>query len=358
MHYYNEFHAATVRWIEQLIAGGYAPKGKVDGRSILDVTAADLIGYRQAHFFAGILGWCEALRLVDWPEEVEIWTGSPPCQPFSRAGKKKAKNDDRHLAPAWLDLVTERRPTIIAGEQVEDAIACGWIDDLQIHLEREGYAVAFIVLPACSVGAPHARKRLFFCAYRLDISDADRQRLAAAARKFYRVAIADGHQHRGEKPGSYGEEKSAAGCNGANVHVTGESGGTNNAVLRSVAHGSGDGRQGRVQRRPRKEWQTVGRSAGCGSAANNVGYAAGERCEGQQAAGASRVTYPDPLAGFWSGADWTLCRDGKLRAVKPGIQPLADGIPGRVAALRGYGNAIVPQVAAEFLAAFMDTFNN
>lgn len=61
--------------------------------------------------------------------------------------------------------------------------------------------------------------------------------------------------------------------------------------------------------------------------------------------------------GFWSDADWLGCRDGKFRPVEPGTFPLANGIPARVGRLRGYGNAIVPQVAAEFIKAFMGAVN-
>jgi DNA (cytosine-5)-methyltransferase 1 len=59
----------------------------------------------------------------------------------------------------------------------------------------------------------------------------------------------------------------------------------------------------------------------------------------------------EPSRSFWSLADWLLCRDGKARPVEPGTFPLAHGIPGRVGRLRAYGNAIVPQVAAEVLKA-------
>jgi DNA (cytosine-5)-methyltransferase 1 len=58
--------------------------------------------------------------------------------------------------------------------------------------------------------------------------------------------------------------------------------------------------------------------------------------------------------GFWSAADWIPCADGKWRPVEPGTFPLAHGLPARVGRLRGYGNAIVPQVAAEFIGAYMD----
>jgi DNA (cytosine-5)-methyltransferase 1 len=64
--------------------------------------------------------------------------------------------------------------------------------------------------------------------------------------------------------------------------------------------------------------------------------------------------YADALDGFWRDADWLGCRDGKFRPVEPGTFPLAHGIPGRVGRLRAYGNAIVPQVAAEFIKVVME----
>lgn len=72
------------------------------------------------------------------------------------------------------------------------------------------------------------------------------------------------------------------------------------------------------------------------------------------AGGDDRQKQPGPTNGFWGAADWLFCRDGKWRPVESGTFPLADGIPGRVGLLRGYGNAIVPQVAAEFVKAFME----
>lgn len=55
--------------------------------------------------------------------------------------------------------------------------------------------------------------------------------------------------------------------------------------------------------------------------------------------------------GFWSGEEWLECSDGKQRPIKPGIMPLADGDPGRVGTLRGYGNAINAEAAKEFILA-------
>src|SRR5690606_22641947 len=68
-----------------------------------------------------------------------------------------------------------------------------------------------------------------------------------------------------------------------------------------------------------------------------------------QTSGASSPCH-DP----WSDSVWIPCADGKARRIKPGLEPLVDGLPGRVALLRGAGNAIVPVLAARFIRAFMD----
>jgi DNA (cytosine-5)-methyltransferase 1 len=59
------------------------------------------------------------------------------------------------------------------------------------------------------------------------------------------------------------------------------------------------------------------------------------------------------LRGFWDGCEWLPCRDGKERPTEPRTFPLAHGVPQRVVLLRGYGNAVVPQVAAAFVEALI-----
>lgn len=164
MNYYNEFDPFAAAWLRNLIADGLIPQGDVDDRDIRDVDPKDLKGYTQCHFFTGIAGWSLALQLAGWPEDRPVWTGSPPCQPFSAAGKQLGTEDERHLWPTFFNLIRECRPPALFGEQVASAIGHGWFDDLCADLEKEGYAAGAVVLPACSVGAPHKRDRIFFFA--------------------------------------------------------------------------------------------------------------------------------------------------------------------------------------------------
>jgi len=162
--YYNEFEPYAAEWLRNLIKKGLIPDGEVDTRSIVDVAPDDLRAFTQCHFFGGIGGWALALRLAGWPDDRPVWTGSCPCQPFSEAGRGLGKEDPRHLWPAWFRLIKACKPSIIFGEQVPDAIRYGWLDTVYDDLEAEGYAVGAAVLPACSVGAPHLRDRLYILA--------------------------------------------------------------------------------------------------------------------------------------------------------------------------------------------------
>ena len=137
----------------------------VDERSITEVQPDDLREFTQCHFFAGIGGWSFALKLAGVPDDFSIWSGSPPCQPFSVAGQKQRKKgvkDERHLWPFFGNLISKCAPAIVVGEQVEAAIAHHWLDIVADDLENLGYACGAAVIPAASLGAPHARSRLYW----------------------------------------------------------------------------------------------------------------------------------------------------------------------------------------------------
>lgn len=256
--YYNEFDPQAAAWIRELIKAGLIPAGYVDERSIEDVTPNELRGYTQCHFFAGIAGWAYALDLAGWPRDRPVWTGSCPCQPFSAAGKGAGFEDERHLWPAWQQLIAQCRPPIVFGEQVASKGADAWIDLVHADLEGLGYAFGCVPFPAAGVGAPHVRDRNYW------VADA----------------------------GSAG-----------------------------LAQRIGNGRV---------QCETLG------------------TLQGQAAIGAGDISH-------WTACDWIECSDGKRRPVEPGTFPLATGLPARVGRLRGYGNAIVPQAAAEFIRAYLES---
>lgn len=164
MNYYNDFDPFVCAWARELIAAGHAPPGLVDERSIRDVNPEDLNGYRQCHFFSGILGWPVALRIAGWPDARPVWTASCPCQPFSSAGKGEAEEDERHLWPTLFAIVRECRPDTIFGEQVASKAGRKWFAGVREDLRGVGYEVAAADIRASAAGAPHIRQRIFFAA--------------------------------------------------------------------------------------------------------------------------------------------------------------------------------------------------
>lgn len=160
--YYNEIDPYAAQWLRNLIAAGHIAPGDVDERSITEVHPDDLRGYKQCHFFAGIGGWSYALRLAGWPDDRPVWTGSCPCQPFSSAarGRGAGFDSERHVWPDWKSLIVACKPCVIFGEQVASAV--DWLDVVCDDMEAMGYTVGAAVLPAASVGADHARARIYF----------------------------------------------------------------------------------------------------------------------------------------------------------------------------------------------------
>lgn len=160
--YYNEIDPFAAQWLLNLIDAGRIAPGVVDTRSIEEVTANDLKGFTQCHFFAGIGVWSYALRRAGWPDARPVWTGSCPCQPFSQTGKRTGITDERHLWPHFHFLIEQCRPAIIFGEQVASKDGLAWFDLVYADLEGTGYAAAAFDLCAAGVGAPHQRQRLYW----------------------------------------------------------------------------------------------------------------------------------------------------------------------------------------------------
>lgn len=368
--YYNEFNPYAAAWLRELIAAGAIPQGDVDERSIEEVRPADLAGYTQCHFFAGIAGWPLALRLAGVPDNQRIWTGSPPCQGFSVAGHQLGFSDKRHLAPQFLALIRQCKPPVIFGEQVSAAIATGWWDFVQAHLEEENYACGMAVLPASGIGSPHKRERLFFGADRMALTDHDDDQRAVA--------------------GSHGETRSATGCNWPNVIKPWKPCRTSHFDGRRMAYadcqrlqrewpnGDEEGRKGQNVR-PSGLRDRTGSAGGLGDtdcAGGETRHAVTSGGEADHGQPAQSGTHHRACAnhGYWADADWIGCKDGKFRPIEPGTSPLAHGLSrsvglvqpelqrlanrNRNGRLKGYGNAINVRLAAQFVTSYFEAISD
>jgi DNA (cytosine-5)-methyltransferase 1 len=323
--FYNEIDPFCCAWISNLMDAGLITPGKIDDRSIEDVTPSDLEGYGRIHAFAGLAGWERALELAGWPTDRPVWTGSYPCQPFSKAGKGAGFDDKRHLWPAWQWLIQQSRPDTIFGEQVDGKDGYMWLDLVSLDLEAMGYAYGPVVFPSAGVGAPNIRHRIFWV----------------------------GHPTRGGR-GDNGDE-----CG------TPENAGTGQLAT------TGD---------------DPGRLGNAGNAGNaRLPHTEPRDLRGQIGHNQRRaVEQPDGPRHPWRQLEWIACTDGKARPTERTIQRFSPGLPerlglvrsgyqpnpqeealmlfplihrkpGDVGRLRAYGNAINAVAAAEVISAYLDT---
>ena len=129
-----------------------------------------------------------------WRGRIDVLTGGFPCQPFSVAGQRKGTDDNRYLWPHMLRAIREIRPTWVIGENVAGILTMVQpgeetemesqtslfgednrkrillrqeyvVETICKDLEQEGYSVQPILIPACAVGAPHRRDRVWFVAH-------------------------------------------------------------------------------------------------------------------------------------------------------------------------------------------------
>ena len=217
--------------------------------------------------------------------QIDIISGGFPCQPFSLAGKRKGRDDDRYLWPQMLRIIREIKPTYVVGENVfglvnmEDGKT---FDDIWSTLENEGYTVESFILPACAVQAWHRRDRVWIIAYSNEIEGSKETRRNAKDSDRIRC----NSDKREKEPSKRRQRESSTGD------------------LQRI-HTDTDGK--RLERngqcRKNQRWQSA---------------------EG----------YFGSSGGTWT--DWET---------EPGVGRVATRISNRVDRLRQLGNAIVPQVA-------------
>lgn len=366
-NYYNEIDPKAAAWIRELIKRKLIPDGEVDERSITEVKPDDVRDFIQAHWFAGICGWPLAFQLAGIPATTPLWTGSCPCQPFSTAGKGLAQADERHLWPVFFDLVRQCRPPVVFGEQVASAIGKGWLDGISADLEAEGYACGAAVLGAHSVGAPHIRQRLYWVANAESIGSGQgeshtRRSIEGSDEKQRPLSIRGGANGGwmadSEQPGLEGQSRhgdnwsQSRRLNQDTAGSTSQSGAASGMVL-SNSHGCSQGSDATTPAGHRNTIEPAGSWIDGMGHASSVRQRGGSKDGSRESSEMSWTGHQTP----WNDSRLVHCRDGKTRRVptEPAFFPLAHGVPARVVRLRGYGNAIVPQVAAEFIRAFYET---
>lgn len=243
----------------------------------------------------------------------DLVCGGYPCQPFSAAGQRRGAEDDRHLWPFVLGVVETLRPAWCLFENVAGHVSLG-LDRVWADLEATGYAVQPLIIPACAVGAPHRRDRVWILANAQGHCQWPRLRASAAPGE------------RGPRPG-HGRDGAVADAPGRGRDRLQEQQGEPSAGRgRPAAHGHGG--------------DAVGDSNGAGLSFSQQPREPGpaERGEGPWPAAGQRGGAP------WADAEWVLCRDGRVRAVAPGVPLLAHGIPDRVGQAKAYGNTVIPDI--------------
>ena len=233
--------------------------------------------------------------------EIDIISGGFPCQPYSGAGKRLGKEDDRHLWPEMLRAIREVAPRFVVGENVRGLL--NWnggvvLDEIYADLEAEGYEVGTFVLPAIGVDAPHKRDRVWIVAY------------------------SDNNRHNAKR----GKEEKKRGVQGNDWQEMG----ARQFDRTSVSSTTADTNNARLQ----------GREV-------NGGFESGGKERDQQFAGCVSSTWQD------FPTQSPICRrdDGLPRELDNITFP-----KWRKESIKAYGNAIVPQVALQIFKAIASTY--
>lgn len=304
--------------------------------------ATEMVWEHVDHTFCEIEPFAQAVLHKHWPRAVihediktfdgggcgtvDILTGGFPCQPFSQAGHKKGRADDRDLWPHMFRVIQECRPTWIIGENVAAFVEME-LDRSILDLESAGYTVQAFIIPALAVDARHRRDRCWI------------------------VAHTDSQGHRSldrsaEDRGAQTESKSDwQECQRVRPLIGGGSA--------RLADSSGRRRQERqLSVRSGRSLQTSSHTHGNGedlSDTNRFNGEGGNAHAEKRRSGARRSTRLCSSTGDADHASWSA---------EPRLGRVAHGVPRRVDRIKALGNAIVPQVAVEIMRAIKAVDNS
>ena len=272
---------------------------------------------------------------------IDVLTGGFPCQPYSQAGKRLGKEDERHLWPEMLRAIREIQPRWVVGENVRGLTTWNGglvFDEVQADLEAEGYEVLPFLLPASGVNAPHERYRIWFVAY--------------AASKL----------QQGNEPGKCGDKRrenvqqeywttnpKQPGTMGENGIITNTTGDRREWERPGIEIEKG------LQQRPESAGKLAGRPEGLCSIeiATHTGCSERENGLHGKEQGRGTTEFGDSYTKYGRFSKFpitepTICRGND------GIPSQLDGITfpkWRNESIKAYGNAIVPQVVYQIFKA-------
>jgi DNA (cytosine-5)-methyltransferase 1 len=318
--------------------------------------------------------WCQQLLAKRFPETdkhldvkqfdgtqykgaVDVISGGFPCQPYSTAGKRLGKEDDRHLWPDMLRVIREVQPRYVVGENVRGLVTWNGglvFDEVQAELEAQGYEVTPFLLPACSVNAPHRRDRIWFIAY----SDNKRRssRLGQVQKENGEVSKWDNNaESSNSNNGDASDSSSLRFCqHSARKELFSETFGTQLGMDKQNAANSKSGGEGRLsiqskKTRTRESNESLG--SVCGFSQSNASDSDGIGLRGQgNRIGNSRFSNKKSKTDNWQNF--------------PTVSPICDGDDGfsdtldsitfpkwRNESIKAGGNAIVPQVVYQIFKA-------
>ena len=237
--------------------------------------------------------------------KIDLLTGGFPCQPFSVAGRRKGKSDDRYLWPNMFKIIQETKPTWIIGENVPGIINMG-LETTVFDLEEEGYEVEVLVLPAIGVSALHKRNRVWI------IANTDNSGSGTSEYGNKREGQKDEQEHEGQsfdRSGRQGEDVS------------------DTDTERSQRYRNTENKD-----KERRQEQTGHIRKSCGST-NRTFKNSRENTFTQQR-----------LGNMVDGLSRELGKLGVIWNKEPNIPRVTTGTKDRISKLTALGNAIVPQV--------------
>lgn len=314
-------------------------------------------------------GNIKEVDFTKWRGRIDILTGGFPCQPFSIAGDRKGADDDRYLWPEMLRAIREIRPSWVIGENVAGIVSmvqpCSEtevehqaslfeednketileqeyvIETICRDFEREGYSVQPIIIPACAVGAPHRRDRVWFIANRTDAGVKSMQRKGENG-IFKSCLASDPNRNRNSwlSGNSNGQKKGEKIGKNLQCKATGygsERTVTDSHQFNGNVPGLCSDRISQFQTSGMREDREIDE------------YSNGERCKEFHA-----LSLPDKKTGIGRVGlikDWTKWpTQSPVCGRNDGVPARLDGITlskWRNESIKGFGNAIVPQVYLE-----------